>query len=85
MSKNFMFLTSTRDIWETMRQTYSKVQDASVIFEVKTKISRTRQGTSTIIEYYNKMKGMWLELDHYQDIKMECSNDIVKLKFKKGT
>ena len=26
------------------------------------------------------MKGMWLELDHYQDIKMECSNDAVKLK-----
>ena len=42
VSKNFMFLTSARDIWEIMRQTYSIVQDASVIFENKTKISGTR-------------------------------------------
>ena len=56
VSKNFMFLTSARDIWETMRKTYSKVQDASVIFEIKTKNSGTRQGASTITEYFNKMK-----------------------------
>ena len=25
------------------------------------------------------MKGLWLELDHYQDIKMECSKDAATL------
>lgn len=32
VSKNYMFLGSAREIWETIRQTYSKIHDASVIF-----------------------------------------------------
>lgn len=79
VSKNFMFLGITKEIWETVRQTYSKVKDASVIFEVKTKINSTRQGLTTITEYYNKMKGLWLELDHYQAIKMVCNEDAATL------
>ena len=46
-----------------------------MLFEIKTKIGGTRQGQLTIIKYYNRMKGLWLELDHYQDIKMVCSED----------
>ena len=51
------------------------MQDASVVFDIKMKISSTRQGSLTVTEYYNKMNGYWLELDHYQDIKMKCSED----------
>ena len=50
-----------------------------MIFEVKTKISSTKQGRSTITEYYNKMKGLWLELDYYHAIKMVCSEDATTL------
>lgn len=25
-------------------------------------------------EYYDLMKGFWLEMDHYEDIKMKCSD-----------
>lgn len=65
VSKNFMFLSLAKEIWDTVSQTYSKVQDALVIFEIKTKISGIRQGPVTVIEYHNRMKGLWLELDHY--------------------
>ena len=41
-SKNYMFLSLSKDIWEMVKQTYFKVQDASVIFEIKTKINGTR-------------------------------------------
>jgi len=33
-----------------------------------------------VIEYYNTMKGFWLELDYYQDFKMQCSEYAIILK-----
>jgi len=62
-----------------VKHTYANVQDASVIFEIKTKISSTKHGSLTITVYYNKMNGYWFELDHYQDIKMVCSEDTATL------
>ena len=37
-----MFLMKARDIWETIRQTYSKVRGAAHIYEIKTKIGATK-------------------------------------------
>ena len=33
----------------------------------------------TVTEYNNKMNGYFLELDHYQDIRMKCSEDAATL------
>lgn len=43
-----MFLTTAADIWETVKQTYSKVRHAAQIYEIKTKISSTNQGSWSI-------------------------------------
>ena len=51
------------------------MQDATVIYEIKIKISTTKQGNLSVTEYYNLMNRFWLELDHYQDIKMRYSKD----------
>ena len=67
VSKNYMFLSTAKDIWETVKRTYSNVPDASIVYEIKTKISSTKQGSLSMTDYYNKMNGFWLELDHYQD------------------
>lgn len=75
-----MFLSTTSEIWEAVRQTYSKVQDAALIYEVKIKLSTTKQGNLSVIEYYNLMKGFWLELDYYHDFKMKYSEDAAILK-----
>jgi len=72
-------LNTAKEIWETVKQTYSKVQDATMIFEVKSKISTTNQGQLIVTEYYNRMKGLWLELKYYQAIKMVCSEDVATL------
>lgn len=40
----------------------------------------TKQDTMMVIEYYNTMKSFLLELDYYQDFKMQCSDDVVVLK-----
>lgn len=58
ISRNYMFLNTAKEVWETVQQTFSKVRDASVIFEVKTKINSTKQGPLTVTEYYNQMRGL---------------------------
>ena len=77
-----MFLTMARDIWKVVRQTYSKVRDVAHVYEIKTKIGATKQGTFSVTKYYNIMKSLWLELDYYQNIKMKCNEDAaIMLKF----
>ena len=42
ISSTCMFLSIVKEVWEVMRQTYSKVHDAEQVFEIKTKISTTK-------------------------------------------
>lgn len=50
-----------------------------MIFDVKTKINVTKQDQLFVTEYCNLMRGLWLELDQYQAIKMVCKEDIATL------
>ncbi|XP_030518235.1 uncharacterized protein LOC115731700 [Rhodamnia argentea] len=75
ISKNYMFLPTAKEIWEAVRQSYSKVQDVAVIYELKTKASTTKQGNRSVTEYYNLKRGLWLEIDHNLNIQMRCVED----------
>ena len=68
ISDTVMFLTTAKDIWETIQQTYSKAWDAAQVYEVKVKTTITKQGSKTVIEYTNLLQNLWHELDHYQCI-----------------
>lgn len=70
-----IFLTTAREIWEAAKQAYPKAQDASQMYETKTKITATKQGNLSIIKYYNMMKSLWHELDYYQNFKMKSGED----------
>lgn len=50
ISRNFMLLESSKEIWEMVRKTYSKVQDASVIYQIKTRMASTKQDNLTVTE-----------------------------------
>ena len=75
ISEACMLLTTTRDIWKIVRQTYSEARDAAHIYETKTEIDATKQGTFFVTKYYNIMKSLWLELDYYHNINMKCNED----------
>ncbi|XP_020249452.1 uncharacterized protein LOC109826836 isoform X2 [Asparagus officinalis] len=80
ISDTCMFLNTAKEIWEAVKQTYSKVRDAAQIYEIKTKISSTKQGSRSITEYSNLLQSLWQEMDHYQCIQMKCGEDAVLLK-----
>ena len=71
-----LYVTATeKDIWEAVRQTYSKVRDAPQIYEIKIKTSATKQGGRSITEHANLLENLWQEMDHYWCIEMKCNDD----------
>ena len=75
ISDIIMFLKTAKEIWDAARLNYSKVHDATQIYEIKTKVAATKQGSRFITEYANLWQTLWQELDHYQCIQMKCNED----------
>ena len=80
ISGTCVFLTSAKEIWDVVNETYSKVCDTTQIFEIKMRISYTRQGDRFVTEYANILKSLCQKLDDYQCLKMMCREDAVLLK-----
>ncbi|XP_022731494.1 uncharacterized protein LOC111286004 [Durio zibethinus] len=80
ISDTYMFLSTAKDIWESIRQTYSKVKDAAQVYEVKIKTAALKQGNKSVTEYAILLKNLWQEMDHYRCIEMKCSEDATTLK-----
>ena len=44
IAKPHMFMKTAKEVWDSVRETYSDRENASQIFEVKTKLWQSRQG-----------------------------------------
>ena len=75
-----MFLTTAKDIWDAIHQTYSKALDAAQVYEIKVKTGATKQGNKTVTEQANMLKNLWQQLDHYRCIETKCPEDATILK-----
>ncbi|CAJ2662272.1 unnamed protein product [Trifolium pratense] len=78
ISDTCMFLSTAKDIWDAMEESYSKAKDAAQVVKVKTLAAK--QGNRTVTDYANQLKALWMELDHYRVIKTQCSADAAILK-----
>lgn len=61
-----MFPPTIKDIWEKI---------GTPLYALQTKIVAIKQNNLPLIEYFNLVKGLWLELDQYQNLKMVCLKD----------
>ena len=75
ISRNCMFFSTAKEIWENLQQTYSKRKDISACYELENQIFNTKQGSLSVTEYYGILNGLWIELDQYQDLTMKCNED----------
>ena len=75
-----MFLPTAKTIWVALYQTYSKVNDAALIYDIKMKTTGAKQGTKTLTEYANFLQNQWRELDYYRTIDLNCSICVVTIK-----
>ncbi|RVW49858.1 Retrovirus-related Pol polyprotein from transposon RE1 [Vitis vinifera] len=63
IGKTYMFLPTAKDVWDAIRETYSDAENASQIFEIKTRLWQMKQGDREVTEYYTEMLGLNRELD----------------------
>ena len=80
VSDTYMFLSTAKEVWDAVRQTYSKARDAAQVYEIKVKTSAMKQGNKTVTEYANSLQTLWQELDHYRCITTRCPEDAAILK-----
>ena len=80
ISDTCMFLSTAKEIWDAVRQTYSKARDAAQVYEIKVKTSAMKQGNKIVTEYANLLQNLWQELDHYRCIETKCAEDAAILK-----
>ena len=55
MSHTCMFLSTAKEIWESVCHTYSKVRDAAQTYELKTRIHNTKQGILSVTEVISSL------------------------------
>jgi hypothetical protein len=53
--------------------------DMSACYDLKRKIFNTKQGNLPVTDYFGVLNSLWIELDQYQKLKMECSQDTIIL------
>ncbi|KAJ0089486.1 hypothetical protein Patl1_13519 [Pistacia atlantica] len=63
IEKTYLFLSTTKDVWDVVRETYSMVKIPSQIFEIKTRLWQMKQGEKKVTIYYMEMTSLWQELD----------------------
>ena len=77
-----MFLPTTKDVWDAIRETYSDAENVSQIFELKTRLWQMKQGVLEVTEYYTEMLGLWQDLDLNCEEEWEFMGDSVCFKKK---
>ena len=78
IAKPHMFLNIAKEVWDSMSETYSNLENSSPIFDLKTQLWQPKQGNHDVISYYNEMVALQQELDQCYDDTWENANDCVR-------
>ena len=81
ISRSFLFLKTTKEIWDSAAQTHSQVKNFVRIYQLNQEIAHLFQGEKSLGSYFVTLQSMWEELDHYETFK-PCQNDLVTYKRK---
>jgi hypothetical protein len=81
ISQEYLFLHTTKEVWDAAAQTYSKVGNAALKYDLKRRIHGLTQGVWLVATSFHKLRILWQELDHYQNLQPEC--DVAAIKIKK--
>ena len=75
IGKTYMFYPTAASLWTAIQETYSDLDNASQVFEIKSKLRDQRQGSLQVTEYYNILCTLWQELDLYYSNDWKCTAD----------
>ncbi|XP_028752063.1 uncharacterized protein LOC114711801 [Neltuma alba] len=63
LKRSFMYLPTTKDMWDAVRESYFDGEDLAHLYDLKTRIWNIKQGTRTVTDYWLELIGLWQELD----------------------
>nr|BBC44091.1 predicted uncharacterized protein LOC110755101 [Malus domestica] len=69
-------LSTAKDVWDAVTQTYSIEKDASKLYELRRQALATRQNGEPLSAYYGKLQQTWQEIDFLRPRKLKCADDI---------
>nr|XP_028957495.1 uncharacterized protein LOC114824510 [Malus domestica] len=72
----FLRLSTAKDVWDAVTQTYSIEKDASKLYELRRQALATRQNGEPLSAYYGKLQQTWQEIDFLRPGKLKCADDI---------
>nr|XP_028964397.1 uncharacterized protein LOC114827048 isoform X2 [Malus domestica] len=72
----FLRLSTAKDVWDAVTQTYSIEKDASKLYELRRQALATRQNGEPLSAYYGKLQQTWQEIDFLRLGKLKCADDI---------
>jgi hypothetical protein len=54
--------------------------NAALKYDLKHQIHGLTQGDWLVVTYFHKLRSLWQELNHYQNLQTECAANAVKIK-----
>lgn len=76
IGEGYLHLTTAKDIWDALADTYSRKGNMAQIFDLKRIIERQNQDEKAVLQYFTSLTGLWQTFDHYQDWNPICAADI---------
>ncbi|XP_028800330.1 uncharacterized protein LOC114755610 [Neltuma alba] len=74
LKRCFMFLSPAREMWDAIHEAYGDGENASQIFDLKTKLWDLKQGSLSLGDYYLAKTTLWQELDLISDDSPCCAS-----------
>jgi len=62
IEEGYLHLTTAKDIWDALADTYSRKGNMAQIFDLKRIIERQTQDEKTVLQYFTSLTGLWQKL-----------------------
>ncbi|KAJ0081338.1 hypothetical protein Patl1_11374 [Pistacia atlantica] len=60
---NYMCYPAAKELWDSVVEMYSDLENQSQIYELQQKVGEIQQGEGNVSKYFNALKGLWQDLD----------------------
>ena len=71
---NYMCYPTTKALWDIIKM-HSNLRNQSQIYELQLKLGDICQGENSITKYFNVLKGLWQDLDLFNDYEWKITDD----------
>ena len=68
IGRTYLFYKTAKEIWDSVQDMYSDLENSSQCFEIRFSIRTTRQGNLNVIEYFNILVELWHEMDLFSPL-----------------